>query len=93
MNSSDFTPEQKEQFEQELQETDATAILLGIHAELAQIRSLLENANTGESEASEEMYECDFCGERYPKNKIVGHATEQHKAPYDLSPDNVGTRI
>ena len=93
MNSGDFTPEQKEQFEQELQETDATAILLGIHAELAQIRTLLEESNTGDSSASEREYECTFCGDTYPESEIVDHAQEAHKAPFDLSPETVGKPV
>lgn len=89
MNLDNLDDGQKEAFEAELQETDATAILLGIHAELSHIRALLEDSNTSQSEASEPMYECDICGEVYAESDIVDHATEAHKAPPNMALEDI----
>ena len=86
MNSDNFTDEQKAQFEQELEETDSTAILLGIHAELQAIRTLLEGAESTESES----LTCATCGENYPSEKqLRQHAQKAHKAPSNMPLEDI----
>ena len=77
-----FDPEQKEQFEQELEESNSTAILLGIYGELQAIRSLLEQPQ----DAVEETLTCATCGESYNTEKALrSHARESHKAPSNMN--------
>jgi hypothetical protein len=81
MNPDTFTDEEKVQFEQELEESDSTAILLGIHAELQAIRSLLEGAQEQETNS----LTCATCGETYPsETQLRDHARTTHKAPSDM---------
>jgi hypothetical protein len=82
MNSDNFTDEEKAQFEQELEESDSTAILLGIYGELQAIRSLLEQPQ----DTSEEPLVCATCGGSYQTEKALrSHARESHKAPSNMN--------
>ncbi len=82
MDNPQFTDEQKQQFEQELEESDSTAILLGIYGELQAIRSLLEQPQ----DTSEEPLVCTTCGESYQTEKqLRQHARESHKAPSNMN--------
>ena len=85
MNWSD---EEKQDFEAQLEETDTKAVLLGIHAELQAIRTLLEGTQTDTAE-SKETATCDLCGETTPIESLVEHAITEHKAPTDTSIDDV----
>jgi hypothetical protein len=81
MSLDNLTDEEKAQFEQELEDSDSTAILLGIHAELQAIRSLLEGAQAQETN----RLTCATCGESYPSEKqLRDHARTSHKAPTDM---------
>jgi hypothetical protein len=81
-----FSDEEKEQFEQELEDSDSTAILLGIHAELQAIRSLLEGAQDNQSE----RLTCATCGETYPSEKqLRDHARTSHKAPQNMPLEDI----
>ena len=81
-----FSDDEKEQFEQELEESDSTAILLGIYGELQAIRSLLEQPQ----DVSEETLTCATCGESYNTEKALrSHARESHKAPSNMSLDDL----
>jgi len=79
MNWSD---QEKQDFEAQLDETDTKAVLLGIHAELQAIRSLLE-ASQGDTSDSQDVATCDLCGETKPLDSLVEHAIKEHKAPTD----------
>jgi len=85
MNWSD---EEKQDFEQQLDETDAKAVLLGIHAELQAIRALLESSQ-GDTGESTDTATCDLCGQEKPLESLVEHAIKEHKAPTDTSIDDV----
>ena len=85
MNWSD---QEKQDFEAQLEETDTKAVLLGIHAELQAIRSLLEGTQTDTADAKETAT-CDLCGETKPIESLVEHAITEHKAPTDTSIDDV----
>jgi len=85
MNWSD---QEKQDFEAQLDETDTKAVLLGIHAELQAIRSLLE-ASQGDTSDSQDVATCDLCGETKPLDSLVEHAIKEHKAPTDTSIEDV----
>ena len=79
MNWSD---QEKQDFEAQLEETDTKAVLLGIHAELQAIRTLLE-ATQSDTGDSQETATCDLCGQEKPIESLVEHAITEHKAPTD----------
>ena len=85
MNWSD---QEKQDFEAQLEDTDTKAVLLGIHAELQAIRTLLEATQTDTAE-SKETATCDLCGQEKPIESLVEHAIAEHKAPTDTSIDDV----
>ena len=86
MDKPNFTDKEKAQFEQELEDSDSTAILLGIHAELQAIRSLLEGAQDNPTE----RLTCATCGETYPSEKqLRDHARTSHKAPTDMPLEDI----
>ena len=85
MNWSD---QEKQDFEAQLEETDTKAVLLGIHAELQAIRTLLE-ATQSDTADSQEVATCDLCGETKPIEGLVEHAITEHKAPTDTKVDDV----
>ena len=85
MNWSD---QEKQDFEAQLEETDTKAVLLGIHAELQAIRTLLEATQTDTADAKETAT-CDLCGQEKPIESLVEHAITEHKAPTDTSIDDV----
>jgi len=81
MNWSD---QEKQDFEAQLEETDTKAVLLGIHAELQAIRSLLE-ATQSDTAESQDVATCDLCGQAKPIESLVEHAITEHKAPTDTT--------
>jgi len=85
MNWSD---QEKQDFEAQLENTDTKAVLLGIHAELQAIRALLESSQ-GDTSDSQDMATCDLCGQEKPLESLVEHAIKEHKAPTDTSIDDV----
>jgi len=85
MNWSD---QEKQDFEAQLEETDTKAVLLGIHAELQAIRSLLEASDDSTAE-SQDVVTCDLCGETKPLERLVEHAITEHKAPTDTKVEDV----
>jgi hypothetical protein len=88
MQDPNFTDQEKQDFEAQLDETDAKAVLLGIHAELQAIRSLLE-ASQADTSDSQDMATCDLCGQEKPIESLVEHAIKEHKAPTDTTLDDV----
>jgi hypothetical protein len=84
----DWNADEKAEFEQQLEETDTKAVLLGIHAELQAIRSLLE-ATQSDTAESQDVATCDLCGETKPLESLVEHAITEHKAPTDTTVDDV----
>jgi hypothetical protein len=86
MSLDNLTDEQKAQFEQELEDSDSTAILLGIHAELQAIRTLLEEAQEHETNS----LTCATCGESFVGEKpLRAHAQKAHKAPSDMPLEDI----
>jgi len=85
MNWSD---QEKQDFEAQLDDTDTKAVLLGIHAELQAIRALLESSQ-GDTSDSQELSTCDLCGETKPLESLVEHAIKEHKAPTDTTLEDV----
>lgn len=75
----------KEQFEERLEETDTTAILLGIHAELQEIRQLLDDV-----EQDNELLICGTCHDKFTSvGTLRQHARKTHNAPPDMPLDNL----
>ena len=85
MNWSD---QEKQDFEAQLDETNTKAVLLGIHAELQAIRSLLE-ATQSDTGGSQDVATCDLCGQEKPLGGLVEHAITEHKAPTDAKIEDV----
>ena len=85
MNWSD---QEKQDFEAQLEDTDTKAVLLGIHAELQAIRTLLEATQTDTAE-SKETATCDLCGQEKPIESLVEHAIKEHTAPTDTKVEDV----
>jgi len=85
MNWSD---QEKQDFEAQLEDTDTKAVLLGVHAELQAIRALLESSQ-GDTSDSKETATCDLCGQEKPLDSLVEHAIKEHKAPTDTSIEDV----
>ena len=79
-------------FEEELQQTDATAVLVGIHSELTQIRRLLEQADDAGGDGDTERWTCGMCGETMPKTELQAHAVEEHNAPPGMPVEQLGQR-
>lgn len=77
-----FSDDDKERFEQELEDTDVKAILLGIHAELVELRQTVDG-----SERNPE-FACKDCGESFAElGALEQHSVEAHKAPPNMEPD------
>jgi siroheme synthase len=75
----------KQEFEERLEETDTTAILLGIHAELQEIRQLLDDV-----EQDTEMLVCDTCQSEFTSvGTLRQHARKTHNAPPDMPLDDL----
>jgi len=85
MNWSD---QEKQDFEAQLDDTDTKAVLLGIHAELQAIRALLE-ASQADTRDSQDVVTCDLCGQEKPLDSLVEHAIKGHKAPTDTTLEDV----
>jgi len=80
MNWSD---QEKQDFEAQLEDTDTKAVLLAIHAELQARRVLLESSQGDTTEATDTAT-CDLCAETMPLESLVEHAITEHKAPTDV---------
>ena len=80
-----------DEYEEQLEQMDSKALLAGIHSELIQIRMLLQDGSKTDSEPTEQLYECSFCGETYPASDLESHAVETHKAPTGLPIGDLGT--
>ena len=85
-----FNDDDQAAFEEELQQTDATAVLVGIHSELTQIRRLLEQADDAGGDGGAEQWTCGMCGETMPKTELQAHAEKEHNAPKDMPLDQLG---
>jgi Asp-tRNA(Asn)/Glu-tRNA(Gln) amidotransferase C subunit len=85
-----LSDEQKEQYEQQLEEVDTKALLASISAELTQIRMLLQDENKPDTTESKAMYRCTYmgCGETVREDERRDHGLTKHKAPPDLALDN-----
>ena len=81
-----FSDDEQERFEQELEDTDVKAILLGIHAELVELRQAVEG-----SESETETYACRDCGEPFAQpDALISHAVQAHNAPPGMDTDFYG---
>jgi hypothetical protein len=76
-----------------LDELDTKTLLAGIHAELTQMRRMMQAQNEPDSGQSEPLYACSMCGEHYPKSKMAKHGTQEHNAPPDTTAEDMGKRI
>jgi len=80
--------QEKREYEQQLDDVDLKAILLGIHSELTHIRRLLSEAET-----QSERWECHDCGEiAATEAEMISHAIETHKAPPNMDVDAYGVK-
>jgi len=71
-------------FEQELEATDVKTILLGIHAELAQLRMYVEQSES-------KTWSCHDCSETFADgSELVTHAVTTHKAPPNMELEAYG---
>lgn len=76
-----------------LAELDEKTLLSGIHAELTQMRRMMQAQNEGDSRQSEPLYKCSMCGEHYPKSELASHGKQEHNAPPDTTAEDMGKRI
>jgi hypothetical protein len=76
---NEFSQEEIEEYEQELESTDVKALLIQQLAYLDAIYRCLEGAQ-GESER-EKNYRCESCGSVYPESDLETHLVQQHNAP------------
>jgi len=76
-----------------LAELDEKKLLAGIHAELTQMRRMMQAQNDADSGQSEPLYACAMCGGHYPKSEIAKHGTQEHNAPPDTTAEDMGKRI
>jgi len=75
--------EDPRQYEQQWDELSQKELLMGIFAELQQIRVSLQQPETDESEP---MYQCEQCGETVPQSDLEAHA-KRHNAHPELIAD------
>jgi hypothetical protein len=76
-----------------LAELDEKTLLAGIHAELTQMRRMMQAQNDADSGQSEPLYACDMCGGHYPKSKMAKHGTQEHNAPPDTTAEDIGQMV
>ena len=93
MNSDTLSQDEIDEYEEQLAQMDSKALLAGIHSELIQIRMLLQDGSKTDSEPTEKLYECQFCGETHPADELESHAVDSHKAPANLPLEELGTPV
>ena len=93
MNSDNLSQDEIDEYEEQLAQMDSKALLAGIHSELIQIRMLLQDESKPDSEPTEQLYECHFCGKTYAASDLESHAVETHKAPQHLPLEELGKRV
>jgi len=76
-----------------LAELDEKTLLAGIHAELTQMRRMMQAQNDADSGQSEPLYACDMCGEQYPRSEIAKHGKAEHNAPPDTTAEDIGQMV
>jgi len=76
-----------------LDELDQKTLLAGIHAELTQMRRMMQAQNDADSGQSEPLYACTMCGEHYPKSEIAKHGKQEHNAPPDTTAEDIGQMV
>lgn len=73
--------------DEDLEDADSTAILVGILAELREQNALLreladvDTTQDGESDQEAAMYECDMCGAYVDGDERMRHLRGKHSAP------------
>jgi len=82
-----------ESLQQDLAEVDQKTLLAGIHAELTQMRRMMQAQNEADSGQSEAIYECSMCGKNYPRSEIVEHGKAEHNAPPDTTAEDIGQMV
>jgi len=82
-----------ESLRQDLADVDKKTLLAGIHAELTQIRRMMQAQNDGDSGQSEPLYACDMCGGQYPRSEIAKHGKAEHNAPPDTTAEDIGQMV
>ena len=89
----DLTDEQRDDYQQELDDLDEKQILIEIMVELKTIRYELQteerrpNAKVREPQSESERYQCLQCREIVAEDERQKHLVEQHGAPAELSPE------
>jgi len=76
-----------------LAELDEKTLLAGIHAELTQMRRMMQAQNDADSGQSEPLYACDMCGGHYPKSEIAKHGKQEHNAPPNATAEDIGQMV
>ena len=71
-------------YEQQLEDTSLKALLIQQNALLHSILQELQQDVVDASDSDDRLV-CDMCGESYPRDELVTHAIESHKAPSDIS--------
>ena len=80
-----LSDEQKEAFEQELEDTSVKALLIQQNALLQQILTTVSDATDDDTE----RLKCRMCGESFERSKLVEHARDAHNAPGDMGVEDV----
>lgn len=89
----EFTPDEMEEYESQLRDTDLKAILIDIASTNRAIYQQLALLNSALEEPEEEatLYECDHCGTKVWEDERREHATNAHSAPESISLETVFT--
>lgn len=89
---TDLSQEEIDRFEEQLEDTDAKALLIeqtaalrGIYQQLQLLNSQLEVSEPTEKD----IYRCGKCQEKVPEDERDKHAQQQHNAPPDLSVEHI----
>jgi len=82
-----------ESLRQDLADVDEKTLLAGIHAELTQMRRMMQAQNDADSGQSEPLYKCSMCGKKYPRSEIAKHGTQEHNAPPDTTAEDIGQMV
>ena len=75
-------------YEAQLEDTSVKALLIQQNALLHSILQELQQ-DVVDTDDSDDRLICDMCAESYPRDELLDHAIESHKAPIDISLEDV----
>ena len=87
---NEFTQEEIEQFEQELEDTNIVAILL---QQTAYLDAILRELQGPTDTSQEPQFRCESCGTLHEKNGLERHLQQEHNAPKGIDPMDMFERV